>query len=305
QVLFVDTELLKQLKALETELRDVQARQQAVATRLSWDVQPGQSLTLAGKQVSGKNDALLLEDTRIDIPGVGTLDLQPGGSDVAELRREHDRLQDKRSDLLRQLGANSLNQAEQRAEQYRDLKAETDNRQTRLDTLAPDGVDALDAELKLARQKRQQLADELAQLPVQQSGLPGMSKAETAERTARDTLQAAESEQSEFRSALAVAESEQAQAAAEWRTAQQALDAPDRQQRVYAANKQLTDLEAEAQRLEAQRQHLDQQIDAANPDMLQQDVARHEKSAIAMESAAQQRHIDINKLQAALEARGA
>src|SRR5699024_2524483 len=133
QVLFVDTELLKQLKALETELRDVQARQQAVATRLSWDVQPGQSLTLAGKQVSGKNDALLLEDTRIDIPGVGTLDLQPGGSDVAELRREHDRLQDKRSDLLRQLGANSLNQAEQRAEQYRDLKAETDNRQTRLD----------------------------------------------------------------------------------------------------------------------------------------------------------------------------
>src|SRR5699024_11656073 len=42
-----------------------------------------------------------------------------------------------------------------------------------------------------------------------------------------------------------------------------------------------------------------------NPELLQQDVERHTRSAEAMEQEARTRSIDINKLQAALEAQGA
>src|SRR5699024_5223207 len=135
------------------------ARQWAVATRIAWDLQPGQTLNVAGEAVTGWDETLLLEDTRIDIPDVGTLTIQPGGSDVAELRREDKRLSDQRDMLLGSLNVDSLQQAEQRAEQHRSLKVATDNHQTRLDTLAPDGVDTLAGQLKLQRQKLKQLAD--------------------------------------------------------------------------------------------------------------------------------------------------
>src|SRR5699024_3720841 len=108
QTLAIDPEQLKQLQATHNDLQTVQARQQAVATRVGWDLQPGQSLDIAGATVGGQDQTLLLEDTRIDIPGVGTLSIQPGGSDIAELRRERGRLTSDRNTLLWQLGADSL-----------------------------------------------------------------------------------------------------------------------------------------------------------------------------------------------------
>src|SRR5699024_4272215 len=104
---------------------------------------------------------------------------------------------------------------------------------------------------------------------------------------------------------LAVADNALAGAIAEWQRLKQALAAPDRQHRLHKANNGLTDLKAEESQLATRLQQLEQQIDAANPGLLQQDVERHEKSAAALENQARDGALEINRLQVSLQAGGA
>lgn len=301
----VDADPLKALKECEAALAQVQAQQKAVATRLTYRLEAEKSINIGDETVTGDGETLLLEATDLTIPGVGALHLQPGGKDVAELLREHERLLSKRDSLLQQLGVSSLQQAEQRARENSDLHNALAQNQTRLEMLAPEGVDDLASRCQLDEQARITLAEKLEQLPAGQPDLPSLADAETSEEKAGEALKTAEDNNTRAQTDLKLAESSFKNADQEWQGLRQTLESPERKERETQANKQLVDLGAEETRLSAELDQRQQQIDDADPQTLEQDVQRFSRSAEALKTAAREREREVSELEVRLDEQGA
>lgn len=303
----VDEKSLARLKWLEVELSKLTIQQQALATRLGYSLEEGQQLMLGDQPLSGSGEELLLEPGEIRIPGIGALTIKPGGTDVAELRRDQQRLAAERDDLLQRLGVSDLTGADAKASRAMQLEQKMQQQKARLEGLAPGGVEALENQLHLAEQRREALAAELDQLPAAQQGmnLPDEVQAQAALDSASQQLKAAEHAATQHASALSLARQALTSATAEWQRLQDDISAPDRKQRKEQASNRLTDLNAEAQQLDIslkQRQHA---IDAANPEVLEQDVKRFTRAAESMQQQARARAAEINELQVRLETLGA
>ncbi|MBL8072698.1 MAG: hypothetical protein JNM35_16620, partial [Nitrospira sp.] len=121
QSLQVDAKALKRLRKVEEELARLAIRQEAVATRLQFDLREAGALTLGGEPLSGRGERLLLEPTEILVAQLGSLRILPGGDDIADLVRARQGLADERASLLSALGADSLAAADARHEQCREL----------------------------------------------------------------------------------------------------------------------------------------------------------------------------------------
>lgn len=303
----VDRNQLVRLQRLEQELGELDIRQQALATRLGYSLEGGQQLMLGDQPLSGEGEALLLEPGELEIPGIGVLTIKPGGTDVAELRREQQRLGAERDDLLQRLGVSDLASAESQASRAGNIEQQMQQQRARLEGLAPGGIDTLESQLHLAGQRRETLAAELDQLPAAQQNVavPDEAQAQAALDRAGQQLKAAEHAAAEHASALNLARQALDAAVAEWQRLHDELGAPDRKLRKQQASNTLTDLNAEAQRLEASLQQRQHAIDAASPEVLEQDVKRFSLAAESLQQQASARAAEINDLQARLETLGA
>jgi len=310
----VDDKALGKLQQCEAELGKLTAQQQALATRLGYTLEEGQQLALGDQMLSGEGETLLLAEAELSIPGVGRLTIQPGGTDVADLRRHQQRLETERDALLQQLGVADLAAAEERARRANELEQEKQRTLARLEGLAPEGVDALESEHRLAVQRRDRLAAELAQLAEREGAqpegeasadLPSVAQAEAALGHAGQALTSAEQAEVEHRQALSLAKQALAAAQAEWQILHDELNAPGRQQRQQDARDALTDLKVEEERLTATLKDRQRRIDAANPELLAQDVARFTQAAEALQRHAQERDAEITQLKIRLETLGA
>lgn len=301
----IDAAQLKKLQKLSRELDDLAIAQQAVATRLQFELLPGQSLQLDSESLTGQGERLLLEPTDLHIAGVGKLRVQPGGEDIADLVRRQQVLQDDITGLLGSLRVENLVQAEERAEQCRTLQEDIRRNELLLNSHAPDGVDELSNRQQLGNQRRQELQALLAGLPESAADKISVTTAETHLETADETLKAAEKAEASFRVELGLASQALQSSNAEWQKLQDEIESPDRQQRERQLNDQLLDLRATETGLETSIGSRQQQIDAANPDILRQDIVRLSRTADAMEKAAQERDKELIRLQTSLETLGA
>ena len=304
QKLAIDADQFQALKDCEAELTRVSAQQKAVATRLAYHLEAGQSLDIGGQAVTGEGETLLLEATELTIPGIGQLHLQPGGGDVAVLLREQQRLNTRRDSLLQQLGVESLQQGEDRARQTSDLDNTLNQNRARLEALAPDGLDEFASQYRLNEQRLAELAGKLEQLPLDQPDLPSLSDAEAEEQNAGATLKNAEHRDTRSRTDLELAQGSLETASQEWQRLRDALDDPQRRQREQDANNQLVDLKAEQVRLNTEIEQRQRQIDEADPQTLAQDVERLTRSAQAMRDQAREREQEISELQVRLDEQG-
>jgi len=303
----VDDKVLGELRKRDAELGRLAVQQQTLATRLGYSLEAGQRLELGDQVLSGEGETLLLDAAELSIPGVGRLTIQPGGTDVADLLRRQQRLAAERDALQQQLGVADLAAAETRARRAGELEQAQQQTRARLEGLAPDGVDALESLHRLAVQGRDRLAAELARLPSadEQDDLPSVAQAENEFDGAGEALKAAEQAEREHRQALSLARQALATAEAEWQRLHDELNAPDRQQRQREAGDALTDLKVEETRLAASLQELEGQIDAANPELLAQDVERFTQAADALQRHAREREAEITQLRIRLETLGA
>ena len=105
--------------------------------------------------------------------------------------------------------------------------------------------------------------------------------------------------------ALRLAEQALAAAQTEWQTLHDELSAPDRHRRQQEASNALTDLKVEEARLTATLEERQRRIDAVNPELLAQDLARFTQTADAMQRHAQERDAEITRLGIQLETLGA
>jgi len=301
----IDAASLKRLQKLYGQLSESKIRQQGIATRLQFDLLSGQSIHLNGATLSGHGERLLLEPTEVEIAGVGRLQIQPGGEDLADLARQQTRLEDDIAALQKTLAVDSLAQAEQRAELSKTLQADIVRGEALLVSHAPQGIDALLVEQRAGLEHQGELEEQLVALPPAEGQGVTLAVAEAQLEAAGQQLKAAEQDATAHQGALILAEQVQSNAATELQRLQDDLKSADRLQREAKANQQLIDLRADQTRLQASIDTRSEQIDAARPDILRQDIERFGKTADELEKAANQRRLELASLQSRLETQGA
>ncbi|MGG1945952.1 AAA family ATPase [Trinickia sp. NRRL B-1857] len=299
---------LKALRKQATQLRELEIRQAAVATRLRYGLEPGRELRTGSAVWIGDGEALITEPTTLDLPGIGSLEIIPGGSDLAEVARELHSVAERQVAMLERLGLSSLEAAETRRETHRGHEVEAKTREATLKILAPAGVDALRSELVALRTRLEECEKRLAELPAQPGDadrLPSVDEAEAAQESARRDLERRSEELNQAHIAAANAQSAFEAAQREVQAAQAKLEAPDRAERLGKSQADLLEARAESARYAGEIEILEAKISAARPDLLLQDIKRWRASAEALERANDDRRVRIERLEAELQALGA
>jgi DNA repair exonuclease SbcCD ATPase subunit len=304
----IDPKDLNTLKAQQSGLRELRIRRDTAATRLIFALGDGSRIEIGQESVVGSGDRLLTETTRVTLPGLGRLDITPGGADLAELGRQEQALADSQAALLQRLGLASLEAAEARHQSHTRHQAEAGVASATLKALAPKGIDALRAELTAHDARFGEIEQAFARLPAAPeniSELPSVSQAEAAEDAARQSLDQINRQLNAARLAAGNAQTAHESAARELAAAQAVLDAPDRAARLSVANRNLVDTRAEqdslAERIEAQAR----QVAEAKPEILRQDVERFRASAGQLEKQHAERRDTLVRLEVELQTAGA
>ncbi|AHE26469.1 AAA family ATPase [Burkholderia pseudomallei] len=299
---------LTALRKLATQLRELEIRRAAAASRLRYDLELGREVRVGNEVWSGDGEALITEPTTLVLPGLGSLEIIPGGSDLAEVARELRSVAERQAAALERLGLPSLEVAEARRETHREHEADIKTREAKLKILAPAGIDALRGELAALRARLEECEKRLAELPVRPGdadSLPSVADAEATEEKARRDLERLDGELNQAGLTMANAQSMLEAAQREVSAAQAKLVAPGRAERLSKARADLLEAKAASAGYANEIETLDAKVRAARPDVLLQDIQRWRASAEALERAYDERRGRIERLEAELQALGA
>lgn len=296
---------LKTLRQQSQRLHELGIRQDAVATRLAFELQADAGVALDGAPLVGQGERRLTQAATLSLPG-GTITIVPGGEDLAALVREHARLADERAALLQRLGLASADEAEARAAAHALKSQEAASASQALALLAPRGLDALESEFSRAQARRAEAEQALAALPpAPETAAPAVASAE-AEAAAAEQARAEAARQAEARQhERATAEAEHQAAVREHQALAEALSAPERAEAQRRQQLALADAQAQQAAAQARLEAVQTRIAAARLDILRQDVERLRRSADEAERAHRARELEVARLTAELAAVGA
>jgi chromosome segregation ATPase len=304
----ISAEDLASLREQHRQIRELQIRRASAATRLGFVLAEGRSFQVGAESLSGTGERLLLETTIVMLPGLGRLEISPGGADLAELGREEKALTDSHAALRQRLGLASLDAAEDRHRTYAQRLAEAKTSTATLKVLAPKGTEALRTEQAGHETRAKEVEQTLGQLPPAAeppAALISVSEAEVAEEAARRSLEQINTSLNQAKVAAGNARTEFEAATRELAAAKALLDAPGRSERVSAANQDLVDARAEQATAANRIEVLAKQVTDARPDILKQDVERFQKSAAQHEKRHGDRRDMLMRLEVELETAGA
>lgn len=297
---------IQALRKSERALGDLQLRQQAIATRLSYAFDAGREARLDGAALAGNGELLLTAAAELELPGLGRLRIEPGGQDLPALKRELAQMQAASAALLSRLGVAHAAEAEERHARGIALQRELDAMRKTLAIHAPKGVDALRGQRNEAQARRAQLAERLALLP------PAEEADDVDPPAARQALRDAEASAAQAEQALAAvqraldADGARAQLLETQAAARGAdLQSPERAaQRQHRAGR-LAEARSGHDLLEQRLHQAQAALEALRPELLEQDAQRYEKSAAIERDAQHRRHSEIQQLLGKLEQAGA
>ncbi len=301
----LDARDLEALRKYSREIEDLQLRQHATATRLRFELLPGRSVTLGEESLSGEGERLLLEPVRLRLDGVGELHIQPGGEDLARLAHERRRLEDVLGMALAALAVASVAEAEARLERTQLLRHEITRSELQLDACAPDGIAALQQQVQLERSRITDLQLKLDELPSPTGEPLDASIAQHHVERMAEELGVAQRGAEESRRSLDLAEHAFSRAQEECRRVLALVGASDRLERQDRTQRRLGDLLATESLLRQGIANRQRDIDAEQPQLLEQDRQRLSASADALEGEARTRMHEIVRLQGILETQGA
>lgn len=302
----VDPADLATLGEQHRRLHELRIRHEAVATRLQFDLQAGVTVELAGQALVGQAERLLVEPALLTVPGVGRIQVTPGGTDLAVLAQTQAELQDRQAALLQRLGLASLAEAEIRHQAHSQRLAAADAAEQARKLLAPKGLEVLSAELDAAQARVSEAAAALAQLPAAPAaGALALQAAEHAHDGARQAAEQAAQQMQSARQSLLTAASERDAAQRETDTLKAALQAPRLQAELTAQQRELVQAGAREATIQHDIAAIEARIAAARPDILRQDVQRLQRSVAEAQREHQARSIRIAQIEAALAVTGA
>jgi chromosome segregation ATPase len=305
----VDATQLRKAESLQKDIDTIAIQRDAIATRLSFDLKDDNAITLNDEHLAGKGERRLSETGRIEIEGVGQLLVHPGGRDIGELLRTQQQKEESLQTLLQEMKCSTLSDAKQKAEQASELTQKIDRARERLRDLAPDGPEALSAEHDSLKRKVEELSAELSKLSAPPSDVTDNTPSETeaAERldNASATLRAAEIDEQKHQANLNAASQTAASAKEELQRLQDKLDDPNYAEEVQQAKKKQESEKATEETLADEITARQEKIDAANPDVLRQDIERLSKSAKQQREQFHARERELAALQSRIESVGA
>ncbi|WP_313369698.1 AAA family ATPase [Achromobacter animicus] len=305
------------LRKAGRELGNLQLQQQAVATRLRYRLDAGAQALLDGKTVSGAGEVLLTAAAELDLPGVGRLQIEPGGQDLPALQRDLARAESASAALLKRAGVDTLADAEQRHARYNALQRELEGMRKTLSIHAPRGVDALRTQRDEALARLAQLQERLSKLPPAQETQDGIADADAdiGDDDLPDAVQALrEAEAVAAQAEKAVADAQRAldadTARAQLLEGQAAargaeLQSDERSAQRHARAGRLAEVRSAHDQLELRVREARASLAEHRPELAEQDVQRFEKSAAIERDAQHKRHGDILQLQGKLDQAGA
>ena len=305
---FIEPEFVSTLRNRHEALRDLRMKQAAMATRIVFDLRPDARLTLDGETLAERGERLLTVPARLDIADVGSIAIQPGGTDLAELARDLARCEDDIAASLRSIGAASLEEVEERRTKHEDARRDATHTEKLLQTEAPRGIDALRTECEEMRVQRETAEAQWASLPsapAEGSDVPSPADAKMRHDTALQRLADVESQLVREQHARTAAASRAEAAARELALARARIEDPKRaeeeQQDFRALESARSELATLTREVSAQRD----QLARAHPDILEQDVERFRRSAELAQRAFSDRQGRMLLLQGQLENAGA
>ncbi len=303
----IDKAGVQKLQKTQRALEEETIRSEGIATRISWRLEPGKTLQLNDKTVDGQGTEKLLDDSTLEIPGVGTLGITPGGEDLGRVRRQIEHHSKDRQDQLTSLGVDSLAVAEARLARYQEASAQVERLDELLKSVAPNGIERLrsrqaevSAELAERRKDLQPMAepesDEAPKnLPAAEAGLA------TADQRLNEAEQAFRQHQTRILKVGYACES----ANREWEQLKAELTSPERQKQQDELDRNITDEKKNQQALEITMAQRKASIDEARPELLQQDIIRLKATIEQLAKAHNGRALEIHELRGRLEAWGA
>lgn len=296
------------LRQQHTALRELQIQQNAVATRFAFQLDSGQQIMLGDEIISGSGERRLIDATTIQLPGLGRIEIAPGGTDLAELHRRTSELSDRHQALLQRLGLASFDAAEQRQSVYSKNLAELRTAEITLSALVPNGIDALRGETSILQARAEEVENALRELPPLESSveiLPSISNAESAEESTRLALKQVEEGLHSAHISATTAQMNGTNTARELANARATLDAPERARNVAAVQADLLETRAELTTLTTQIDARRAELERARPEIIEQDIERFQRSADQHEKRHRERQDHLLRLEVELEAAGA
>lgn len=336
---------LDRLLKLERAERDAALRRQAVATRLNFELPPGQHIELhtrdAQQLLRERGEQLIDAPATLQLPGGGRLLITPGGEDLAGLARAHERALDALRHALQALAADDVEQARARRAAAAERESAIKLAEHKLAIVAPNGLQPLRAALAQVQQRIGAAREALARLPVAPAaGGPPHAEAPGAEAPGAEALHAgaphteapdaeapppdlpldeaearlAAAEAAERNSLAALHEAQRRHTAAgavldgarrEHAAAQAALSDPAARQRQADTQQQWLANRAEREALAARIAQTRAALDEARPDIVGQDILRLRRSVDQMTRQHQERREQILLLENSLQQAGA
>ena len=241
----------------------------------------------------------------LEIEGVGRLEIYPGGTDLAVTAERKRQYEQERLALLDRLEAADVQQAEDNAVLARRLEGEIGSLQKAIAQLAPDGIDALAQTVQSLREHAEHAQNQLDQMPSASDSVTTVDLAQEQLSDATERLSSLESALVDQRREVALLAQQVQHLSGECERLQREVDDPATRAREEQLLQQLGMLKLEQRRLEQSLEQRSQEIHAARPDILEQDIKRLELSADAAEHASRQRDREIQDLRVRLEVMGA
>lgn len=297
---------IEALRKAERESSNLQLQQQAIATRLKYQLDAGRQALLDGSSLTGAGEVLLTSAAELDLPGVGRLRIEPGGQDLPALKRDLAQAQAACAALLNRMGVETLADAEQRHARHGSLLRELDGMRKTLGIHAPKGVDALRNQRDEALARQDLLQERLSKLPAApETGDDDLPAAAQALREAEAVAAQAEKTLAGAQRALD-ADTARAQLLEGQATARGAeLQSPERAAQRQSRAGRLAEVRSGHDQLELRVREAQAALAEHRPELVEQDVQRYEKSASIERDAQHKRHGDILQLQGKLDQAGA
>jgi DNA repair exonuclease SbcCD ATPase subunit len=298
------------LVGCDQAVREANIKLQAVATRVRFEILDGVEVEAVGfgksQKLTGQSELLLHSETILNLPGVGSLRISPGGEDLSELDRQHRDAVQTLVDTLQGLGVLDLAAAQQRLQDVNDLTAQIKLAEQLLRSLAPQGLAELQTERDAALGKMKQSQDALERLPAPPDEPAQALETAELEQEAADAAEKANSDDArEADLAYATAKSRAEQAAVELATAKAHLSDPARADKQAQCLQDLANNQAEQRALQERIDGADAQLQQANPELVAQDIQRLKLSLQRILEDHKKRHESILLLQNTLELAGA
>lgn len=303
----IDSELVKKLKATANQLNEETIRSRTIATRLSWQLEAGVSLTLNNEPLAGEGERQLLEESALVIPGVGTLGITPGGEELASTRRKLNTLENSLAEQLKTLGVASVEQAEDRLSAFETAGRAQKHAEDLLKSVAPAGAEQLaseqgeaENELAKARSQLQATAE-----PDPKETVPALEEAEAAFVQAGTALDKAESDERDHQATLSALKQSRDNVNTEWQRLADEEKSPERQQQLRQITTDLANIEKQQAELESSLERREREIREARPDFLRQDIERYQNAVNHLRQTQENRGRELRDIKVRLEAWGA